>query len=169
MDLKSLKESICERFKLTGKQAAYIAAAVIAALMLIIMGRGGQETDISGAFQETVPEVSSEYEKALTEELEAIISEIKGVGNVSVMVTIEGSSSYVYEKDVEKADMETKAETVIIGNKEALIKRIDNPKVKGVLVVCSGGDSINVKEKVINAVSTVLNISSSRVYVTKSN
>lgn len=71
-----------------------------------------------------------------------------------------------YQTDIDKSETDETQKTVIIGNKEALIKSIENPRVAGVLVVCEGGDSLKVKEKVINAVSTVLNISSGRVYVT---
>ena len=49
-----------------------------------------------------------------------------------------------------------------------LVRKIENPEITGVLIVCDGGDDIGVKEKVINAVSTVLNIPSNRVYVTNS-
>ena len=41
------------------------------------------------------------------------------------------------------------------------------PQVRGVIVVCDGGDNIAVKEKVINAVSGVFGISTTRISVIK--
>lgn len=169
MDLKSLKDVISERFKLTTRQITYIAIAVLAIILLVAMQSFESGSPSSANSESSVPFVDQSYEKVLTAKLEKIVSQIDGVGKVSVMLTIKGSSSYVYVEDVEKADLETKSKTVIIGNKEALIKRIDNPTVEGVLVVCTGGGNASVKEKVIYAVSTVLNISSNKVYVTKSN
>ncbi len=168
MELKSIKESLKQRFKLTEKTTIYLIIASLAVILLIFMN--GFESDETEEISDdyVVPNVDTQFSDSLCKQLEEIVSKIEGVGDVSVMLTMEGSSSIVYVEDIEKADLEKKTETVIIGNKEALIERIDCPKVKGVLVVCTGGEDINVKEKVINAVSTVLNISSNRVYVTNS-
>ena len=108
------------------------------------------------------------FSKNMTSQLEDIISKIDGVGDVSVMLTTRGSSEIVYAEDTQKDELDRKTETVIIGSKEALVRKIENPEITGVLIVCDGGDDIGVKEKVINAVSTVLNIPSNRVYVTNS-
>ena len=53
------------------------------------------------------------------------------------------------------------------GKKQALVKTTKEPAVKGIVIVCEGGDSTAVKAEVINAVTTALDISSSRVCVTK--
>ena len=41
--------------------------------------------------------------------------------------------------------------------------------VKGVVVVCQGGDNAAVSQRIVDAITTALNISSKRVCVTKSN
>ena len=51
------------------------------------------------------------------------------------------------------------------GKKEALVKKTLEPKISGAVVVCEGGDNIQISEKVIRAVSTALGISSSKVCV----
>ena len=40
------------------------------------------------------------------------------------------------------------------------------PEIKGVLVVCEGGENENVRETIINAVSAALDITNSHIYVT---
>lgn len=102
----------------------------------------------------------------MTAQLEEIVSEIEGVGKVKIMLTVLGTSTVDYQADIERGGEQEKSKTVIIGNKEALVIGRQNPRIEGVLVVCEGGGSISVREKVINAVSTVLNISANKVYVT---
>ncbi|MCD7803739.1 MAG: hypothetical protein LUH03_01080 [Oscillospiraceae bacterium] len=157
-----------EKFRLSGKQIIYLAVAVLSVILILALN-SFESDDEDTSDSETIPDVSSEYTEELKLQLEKIISKIDGVGDVTVMLTIESSASYVYTTDIEKDELETKTETVIIGNKEALIERIDNPQVSGVLVVCTGGDRAVIQEQVIKAVSTVLDIPSNKVYVAKSN
>lgn len=129
-----------------------------------------------------------EYKKQLEENLKNIISEISGVGNVKVLVTLESSMQNVYateqkknkeavedknlnerSKIQESNEVETKYITIkdSDGTEKALSLMQIQPSIKGVIVVCSGGDNIDVKNKVIEAVKTALNITSKRVFVTK--
>ena len=157
-----------EKLRLTSKQLIYLSVAVLSVLLILTLNSfESEDEDVSDS--ETIPDVSSEYAEELKLELEEIISKIDGVGDVTVMLTIESSASYVYTQDIEKDELETKTEAVIIGNKEALIERINNPEVSGVLVVCTGGDRAVIQEQVIKAVSTVLDIPTNKVYVAKSN
>lgn len=164
MSLKLIKEFLSSNNKIK----IYLILATIAILLLMFIRTDSEENKSSSEGSINF-EYESKYEQDITKELVNIISQIKGVGKVSVMLTIESTPVYVYSEDVQKTIDSKKTETVILPNKEALIKRIDTPKVSGVLVVCTGGDNPSVREKVINAVSTVLNISSSKVYVTSSN
>jgi len=52
------------------------------------------------------------------------------------------------------------------GRQGLLVTEIQ-PTVKGVVVVCQGGDQPLVQERIINTITTALNISSKRVCVTK--
>ena len=53
------------------------------------------------------------------------------------------------------------------GGRQALVQTEILPRVQGVVVVCEGGDSLAVQQSVTEAVTTALDISSSRVCVTK--
>ena len=53
------------------------------------------------------------------------------------------------------------------GAEKALSVTQIQPTVKGVVIVCNGGDNPVVQKKIIDAVKTALNITSKRVYVTK--
>lgn len=159
MDISKIKEKL----KSSPKLVMYITIVVICLAILLIMN-----TSESGEVKSDNSVLSvddNEFKIQLEKDLENVISKIEGVGKVTVMLTVESTYSYEYVKD----DSKDETKTVIIGNKEALISKISNPIISGVLVVCSGGDSIIVKEKVINAVSTVLDIPLNRVYVAKYN
>lgn len=131
-------------------------------------------------------EVSEEYSRVLEQRLTEIISEIDGVDNVRIMITMDSTVEDIYaiEKSIDdqiKTDSDNGKSTsdnhykeedvyVAIKNRDGseslvLLKQI-MPKIRGVLVVCDGGDNTVVQEKVTKAVSSVLNISSGKVYVT---
>ena len=112
---------------------------------------------------------TNEYQKEIEEQLVNILQEINGVGRVKVMVTIEGSTEYVYAEEYNTKNDNTEDKTsqsyqnkyVIVDNgntKEALVKKVLKPKVSGVIVVCEGGTSPIISEKIYQAVSAVLDI-----------
>lgn len=116
-----------------------------------------------------------EYETNLEKRLKKIVEEISGVGEVNVMITLEGSAFYSYATDTTQ-DMgkegDSKRESTVVlstGNsstKEAVVSGYTLPKVKGAAVVCSGNISSSIRAKVISVVSAALGISSARICVT---
>ena len=147
----------------------YSLAAIICVLLLLFLKNpSGDDVRIPDIPVDDIKPEATDYASELEDKLRLIVSEIDGVGKVSVMVTVSGSEEKIYAENISESDGRSDSETVIIGSKEALLKEIRRPEVTGVLIVCSGGDRAQVKEKVVNAVSTVLNIPTSKVYVTKS-
>lgn len=129
------------------------------------------------------------YTRELETRLLDIIESISEVGKAKVMVTLETGHEYVYADEKQKSTGKTEDKSgedsfriqennniqekpVIInsgnGEKNALVKYTLQPKVKGVVVVCDGGDKTVVRQRVIDAVTTALDISSARVCVVKS-
>ena len=135
----------------------------------------------------TVPQKTAEgYRTEIEERLGVLLSGMQGVGNCQVYVTLESGVEYVYAKEqkensdysenknegsekVSRSD-NTQENIIIIdknGEKTGLLLTEIQPQVKGVVVVCDGGDNAAVSERVVVAVTTALNISSRRVCVTK--
>ncbi|MBQ9860932.1 MAG: hypothetical protein IJO75_01595 [Clostridia bacterium] len=118
--------------------------------------------------------------------LAALIGSIDGAGACQVMVTLENGVEYVYateqrsnsdrEEDTSDGDTrltqrdDSESAAILIetdnGNKGLLVTEIQ-PTVRGVVVVCEGGDNEEVRARVSQAVTVALNISSKRVCVTK--
>jgi stage III sporulation protein AG len=116
------------------------------------------------------------YKKSIEEQLKTLLEEIEGVGECDIMVTVEGTTEYVYAENIsEYTDSETdrqsdKYESSIVftekdGEKSALVKKIIKPQINGVAVVCEGGGNVAVNERVLKAVSTALNISTGKICV----
>lgn len=116
------------------------------------------------------------FKRKTEQELKEMLEQIAGVGSCEVMVTVEGTTEYVYAENVsrstdENADRKSDRldENIVLiekgGEKQALIKRVIKPQISGVMIVCEGGGDTRVNERVLKAVSTALNISSNRVCV----
>lgn len=115
-----------------------------------------------------------DYNKDLEDKLTTLISSIEGVGECQVMVTLENTAESVYATDVEikndDSSVNQKDKYVIYdsenGETPVLIKEY-LPRVQGVTVVCTGGDNTAVREKIIEAVTSLFNIPTNRVSVSK--
>ncbi len=101
--------------------------------------------------------------ESLGEELNAILSQIKGVGKVQVLLTVDTGSNTVYQTDGE--------DTVIVtdGNRvqNGLVQRVESPAYRGAVVVCQGADSPTVRLSIVEAVSSVTGLSSDKITVLK--
>ncbi len=110
-------------------------------------------------------------DKSLIENAEPVNGEITASSSVNDKATGE----YVYaqnsKRESDPDSVSESGEYVIIGgngDKKALVRKVDNPEIMGVVVVCEGGESNVVKEKVYNAVSAAFGIPSQKIFVTGS-
>lgn len=165
-----------------------IGAGLLGIALIFLSGflKSGGTSEPKTASSGTVY-TAEEYETRMESELETLIMKIQGVGNASVMVTLEQTKQSVYAKE-EKASGQTtqdKSEGTIRnetdssdetnyilikdadGSEKALAETEIQPVVKGVVVVCDGGNNPVVQQNIINAVTTALNITSARVCVIK--
>ena len=133
------------------------------------------EPDYSSTTEKNAGLNISSYKNNLEEEVETMLEKIDGVGRVEVMITFSGTEEYIFAEEIkasksDKFSSQMQNEFVLIeknGEKEALISKVNNPQISGVVVVCDGGDSDKVCESVYRTVSTVLGIPTKNIYVTK--
>ena len=173
-----------EKFKkyISGSGTNYIVLLGLIGVIFLTLGEvtpNKPETSESMSYYQN-------YKTDIENQLEKILSSVKGAGNVNVMVTLESGQETVYaqqEKSVKdqsnssgdkSAQQTTKDsyenEVVMIeenNQKQALVEKILEPVVQGVVVVCSGADDISVVSDITNAVCIALNITSNRVCVIK--
>ncbi len=127
---------------------------------------------------------NTDIQKDKTEQLENVLSNIKGCGKVSVMITYESGDESVCASNTEtqtntvtentqngtkeSSSVTEKKTPVTIGSgggEDALVVIKKEPKVKGVIVVAQGAENIAVKVALRDAVETVLQISPSQVEI----
>ena len=124
----------------------------------------------------------SSYIETLEKKTQEMVLSINGAGKCKVMITAESSQRKEYATDDElKSDSknsdpnsnlkhEVKTEIVLIesnGDKQALVTAVNQPKIRGVLVLCEGADTPKVKENITEAVKTVLGVSYNKICVIK--
>lgn len=126
---------------------------------------------------------NEDYAEKLENKLEEILSEIEGVGEVKVMITLEDTTERVPALNIIKTDEKTRekdsdggvrevikenvTQEIITNNEKnsMLILKEIRPKVKGVVIVAEGAKNPVIKEKLHQVVSTVLNIPINKVEV----
>ena len=117
-------------------------ALILLIFMSDILSGTNKESEITNepAFEE--------YERRLERKLAGAVSEIDGVGELTVIVTLDSLSETIY------AERGSGVRTVI------------TPKVRGVAIICEGGGDIVVKQKIVELVSRVLGIGTNKISVT---
>lgn len=153
------------------KKNIIIVIAVIGILCIAL-----SEINFSGSEKKDASneENYADYVDSLNNELTELISSIDGVGDCRVMITLKSTKESVYAKNTESSNTDSSNsennEYVIYdgesGDSPLLLKE-KYPSVEGVAVICSGGDNIVVKEKIIDCVCALFNISATRVSVAK--
>lgn len=180
MNLKMPLKSVLSKLKIDKKTALFVVVGFTAILIIffsefISSSSNSKEKSIS------TDEMSSvTYCECLEDKVKEIVESIEGAGKAKVMITLSETTEYIYatnDKDVRKSDDNSDDSTfendyVIIENNSndtgLLVKTIE-PKVRGVAVVCEGGSDSTVQRQIYSAVSAVLNISTSRISISKLN
>lgn len=109
---------------------------------------------------------------SVSEDLEQILSQVKGAGKVRVMLTVEEGEHTLYQTDVSQNGTESLREDTVIVTDEnraqnGLIQQVNPATYRGAIVVCQGADSPSVRLAIVEAVSRVTGLDSSRISVLK--
>ena len=127
------------------------------------------------------------YRERLCEELGNMIAGMKGAGRTRIMLTMDGTVRNIYAADNdirqsessrrnsadENTDKQNNERISYIkvrnkdGSEQAIKIGCQMPKVRGVLVVCEGGDNDEVCGRIKEAVAAALNISKTHICVSK--
>ena len=150
--------------KLAGYLTAVIIAAVIVCIYLSMVGGSGNKE----MAQANVPDIEVRMEEAL--------SRMEGVGEVSVVINYESTSELVPAKQSESLGETTESssgssvteklsENLAMVSGEALIVKENQPRVRGVIVIAEGARDMGVRNDLLNAVTTLLDVTADRVEI----
>ncbi len=122
-----------------------------------------------------------EYRKNLERDVTKIVKSITGDKKATVVITLESGICYQYadvtegstadktDNNTTTSSSEQKQGYITVKNKDgseqALLVTAKMPEVRGVAIVCRGGDNQSLSEKIQNTVTAALNITSKRVYI----
>lgn len=168
-----------------GKKAKYLLVILICLGLLVLIWPTTSikpQVSESGASKNSVTAGSTDNTKAqLRDELAAILAQVEGAGKVevSLMLTSEGVKTFaantrdesrntheIDRQGVEKKIVEQNVvQELAVSGGQALLVEQKYPEVVGVLVVADGANDPVIREKLINATATLLNISSYKVEV----
>lgn len=162
--IEELKKLLMKKGTLTA--AAVIGLAGMLMIMLSGMGESSNKSQASELSQNSSLSDSNAYRQQLEEQLEQVLSQIKGVGRADVMITLSSSEEYIYAEESTVSGDKRQTEYVIADN-EGLIRGVNTPSVSGAVIVCEGGGNTQVCEKVYKAASVVLGIPTNRICVAK--
>lgn len=185
MSLEGIRERLHEMWQGDGKNKLVIAVGMIGMALILLSSLLEGKTTVPTTEE---PWSNEQYQAMLEEKLLETVSSVEGVGKAKVMVTLESGVEYVYAQAEKKntdstQDYEgdettriqqkdqTELSYILVdsgsGKREALLQTQIQPKVKGVVVVCEGAGNVVVEQRVLNVVTTSLDIPSSKVCVTK--
>ncbi len=178
------------------KLIEYLILIAVLGVVIIITANslwgGGEESqpDDAGIYKQALDaqQTASDPNLKLEREIAQILSEIQGVGRVSVMLTYSSGPESIFARDTRLSQTDTKekdsggGERLVLekeqedklvilegqgGSREPIVLKQLTSKVKGVIVVADGADSIAVKTNIIRAVEVVTGVSGHRVQVFK--
>lgn len=168
----SIKQ-LSEKLNLDKKSILVIIIGIVGVLLLVLseLIPSVTESEEAKSENEAFAVSYSEYEKDVEDRLESIISEIDGAGSVRVMVTLDCSVESVYAQTEKSSTEESGSyenEYVIIKNNDGengILLKTTQPQIRGVAVVCTGGNSQVVRQNVTNTITAVLGVSAARVSI----
>lgn len=151
-----------------------LAGCGILGVLLLIYGNGKLNSKGSSGDNLIADEHQdlAAYTARLEASIERLCSNISGVSDVAVAVTLESGFEYVYAADSEnKADgsIEIKYITIGSGSGETPVYITEKlPKIAGIGIVCRGGSSPAIQQKLISLICSAYNIGSNKIYITGS-
>ena len=158
-----------------------LCAGVILIILSFFTGNNSNSSNSKNTMAKTDLSVADtesylrEQEKKICE----ILKRIDGVTDPFVMITLDTSSEYIYaskqsikessSKNGETTQKEVQKDIILYedgkNSKAPILVKEIQPKIKGVAVICKGIGNAETQLKIINLVSTVLNLPTNKVYV----
>jgi hypothetical protein len=129
-------------------------------------------------------QLNNSYEKDLEVRLENLLSQVSGVGNVKVMITLSHSKEIVIAQDTnsslsttkeidksgavkETCDKKSESKKIIVDGKNPLVLKEIEPKIEGIIIIAQGAGNIYIKSDLIKSAQTILNVEAHKIQVMK--
>ena len=152
-----------------GKLILIFACVAIVVIMIILGGFASKEKEESKAvFSSFENKDPMEYATFVEQKVKDICSGVSGVGEVTVVVTLEGGYRTVYALNSQSSQSGHKSEVVLTGSgssESALVVGYEYPRISGIGIVAEGGGSSKIKQTIISLVYAAFDISTNKIEV----
>ena len=158
--------------KWKGALGKYWYALLVAAGGVLLMAR---PTGAGRTEEQPAAAPAEEFDlEAFEEKLEQVLSQIRGAGETSVVLTLDGGSRQVLAQDRDQDGEGGVASTTVTvgrgsGSQEVVPLQTLAPSFRGALVVCPGGGNAQVRLELIQAVSALTGLRSDCISVCEGN
>ena len=167
------------------KKRVWLLLGVGAVLCLLVAfwPFGQKEASSQSTSSQSQDSFEEQYRLSLQTQVEDLLGQMAGVGQVKVYLTLSTTQQTQYQSDSSRqTDRKTGGEqssyqdstdeqVVLVeddaGNSKALVSSVKLPKVQGVAVICDGGDNPTVQKNISDAVSALLNIGASQISIAR--
>jgi stage III sporulation protein AG len=165
-----------------------IISIFLCGLILLIISRVNINNKIcnGNTKQEKIINNNTEdnYERNLEIRLENLLSQVNGVGNVKVMITLSNSKEMIIAQDSNQSetnshntdkdgtikeiqDSKKELKKIILDGKKPVVLKEIEPKIEGVIIIAQGGNNAEIKSNLIKAVQAILNVQAHKIQVLK--
>jgi stage III sporulation protein AG len=164
-------------------QALVLAAGLLGILLLCLSALPGKtQTAAAGGAGTEIRVDLTAYEQQLERRLCETIAAVAGAGETRVMLTLDSGSepNYATQGKTDQKNsvsgqtleesLSDEKQYVTIGTgagEHGLVLKMLEPQVRGVAVVCQGGDDLVVQQSIIAMVTAVLGVGANKVSVAR--
>ena len=147
------------------KKYKWVGLVLLVGLLLLAWPAGKENQ------AETAAETPQTFDLAATEaRLSEALSQIRGAGEVTVVLTLAGGPRQVLAQDVDQAT-ERGQETVVVsrgsGGQEAVAVQEVSPEYQGALLVCPGGGDPTVRLQLTQAVAALTGLGADKISISE--
>lgn len=150
---------LIQRLKgLKHKEIIIAVVAIVVMLIIYFSSFGGSSVKKEDSV------TTSDYCLAKQQEIAAVISQMEGAGNASVVINWASSVEIIPAQNVTE-NGNTLSSSVVLASGEPIILKEIYPRAIGALIVCEGGSDARVKVNIIMAVATLLDLQADKILV----
>lgn len=148
----------------------FIGCCILLGIILLLYGSGIFVEKPTGQKKADQHELLEQYIKNLEDSIAHLCSNVAGVSDVRVAVTLASGFEYVYATDSKTrpdGSTEIKYITIGSGSSEVVVYITEKlPEIAGVGIVCRGDSDPAIQQKLMALVSTAYNIKTNKIYIT---
>lgn len=145
-------------------------------LMVIAIPVDTKENKEEKEEEEQAQEGVADYERTMEDRVEDILSQVEGVGEVKVMITLEDEGESIVEKDdsketsskeqgEESLNESTTQTTTVFSGEDPYETKVITPKIRGICVVAQGAKKNETRVKIYQSIQALFGVEAHKISI----